>query len=95
MDRLEMRYLLNDACVKHGLPWFYGGVEGYPQFGCLCFLKALSALRFSRATGARSIPTCDMSGVLGSSVSVAAAMEVTQLLRFLSRVEYKMGTIVF
>jgi adenylyltransferase/sulfurtransferase len=29
-----------------------------------------------------SIPTCDMSGVLGSSVSVAAAMEVTQLLRY-------------
>ncbi len=25
-DNFEARYLINDACVKHGLPWVYGGV---------------------------------------------------------------------
>ncbi|HID88696.1 MAG TPA: thiazole biosynthesis adenylyltransferase ThiF, partial [Anaerolineae bacterium] len=24
-DNFETRYLINDACVKHGLPWVYGG----------------------------------------------------------------------
>jgi molybdopterin/thiamine biosynthesis adenylyltransferase len=27
-DNFEVRYLLNEACVKHGLPWIYGGVLG-------------------------------------------------------------------
>lgn len=27
-DDLRLRYLLNDACVRAGLPWLYGGVDG-------------------------------------------------------------------
>ncbi len=29
-DNFETRFLLNDACVKHGLPWIYGaGIESH------------------------------------------------------------------
>jgi molybdopterin-synthase adenylyltransferase len=27
-DNFETRYLVNDACVKHGIPWVYGGAIG-------------------------------------------------------------------
>ena len=27
-DNLEIRYLLNEACNKHGIRWVYGGVVG-------------------------------------------------------------------
>jgi len=27
-DNLETRYLVNDACVKLGIPWVYGGALG-------------------------------------------------------------------
>ena len=27
-DNMETRYLINDACVKHNIPWIYGGVVG-------------------------------------------------------------------
>ncbi len=27
-DNFATRYVINDACVKHGIPWIYGGVIG-------------------------------------------------------------------
>jgi molybdopterin/thiamine biosynthesis adenylyltransferase len=27
-DNFEVRYLVNEVCVKHGIPWIYGGVLG-------------------------------------------------------------------
>ena len=27
-DNFETRFVLNDACVKHGIPWVYGGAVG-------------------------------------------------------------------
>ena len=27
-DNLETRFLINDACAKHGIPWVYGGAVG-------------------------------------------------------------------
>ena len=84
MDRLEMRYLLNDACVKKNVPWFYGAVQGISSVWMTVVPHKGPCLRcvFPEAPAPGSLPTCDMSGVLGAAVSVSAAMEVTQLLRY-------------
>ena len=85
LDNFETRYVLNDACVKMGIPWFYGAVQGTtassmpvipgegPCFRCV----------FPDAPAAGTVPTCNMAGVLGSTVSLAAAQQVTAALRWL------------
>jgi adenylyltransferase/sulfurtransferase len=84
-DNFEVRYLLNEACVKHNIPWIYGGVLGTygltasilpGQTPCLrCLLGPLPP--------PGSVPTCETTGVLGTIVSVIAALEVTEALKIL------------
>lgn len=85
-DNFETRLLINDACVKHEIPWIYGGViatygmtmtiipHQTPCFRCL--LNELPA--------PGSTPTCDTAGVLGSAAAVIAALEVTEGLKLLT-----------
>ncbi len=84
-DNFETRYLLNDACVKLGKPWIYGGVIGtegvtmpvLPDQGpCLRCLMPVPP-----APG--SLPTCDTSGVLNAAVAIIASWQVTTALRLI------------
>ena len=84
-DNFEARFLINDACVKHGLPWVYGAVivtygvtmSIVPQrTACLRCL-----VRDQPPPG--TVPTCDTVGVLGTAASVIGALEVTQALKLL------------
>ena len=84
-DNFEVRYLLNEACVKHKIPWVYGGVLGTygltaaiipGETPCLnCLLGPLPP--------PGSAPTCETAGVLGPAVAVVAALEVTEGLKLL------------
>ena len=84
-DNFETRFLVNDACVKHGIPWVYGAViatygmtmvivpHRTPCFRC--FLAEMPA--------PGSTPTCDTVGVLGPAVNIVASLEVTEGLKLL------------
>jgi len=84
-DNFEVRYLVNEACVKQGIPWTYGGVLGTyglmaaivpGETPCLrCLLGPMPA------PGA--VPTCETVGVLGTVVAVIAALEATEGLKLL------------
>ena len=84
-DNFEVRYLVNEACVKHGIPWVYGGVLGTyglmapilpGETPCLrCLLGPMPA------PGA--VPTCETAGVLGAVVATIAALEATEGLKLL------------
>jgi adenylyltransferase/sulfurtransferase len=84
-DNFEVRYLVNEACVKLGIPWVYGGVLGTygltsvilpGQTPCLrCLLGPMPA--------PGSVPTCETAGVLGSAVAVVASLEATEALKIL------------
>jgi molybdopterin/thiamine biosynthesis adenylyltransferase len=85
-DNFELRMLLNDACIKHHMPWIYGAVIGtygmtmpiLPDGGpCFrCFITDLPA--------PGSTPTCDTAGVLGTAPQVIAAFQVTEALKLLT-----------
>jgi len=84
-DNFETRLLINDACVKHSLPWVYGAViatygmtmaiipHRTPCFRC--FLADMPA--------PGSTPTCDTVGVLSPAVNIVASLEVTEGLKLL------------
>lgn len=84
-DNFETRFLINDACVKLGIPWIYAGVVATygmsftiipGETPCLqCFISELPA--------PGSTPTCDTVGVLGTAVNMVASIEVTEGLKIL------------
>ncbi len=84
-DNFETRFVLNDACVKHGRPWVYGGCVGSygmamtvlpgegPCFGCL----------LGGVPSPGSSPTCDTAGVLNTAVAVVASLQATEAFKVL------------
>jgi adenylyltransferase/sulfurtransferase len=84
-DNFDVRFVLNDACVKHGKPWVYGGIIGAeglmmpirPGVGpCL-----RCALPEKPAPG--SLPTGATGGILNAAPAVIAALQVVEALKIL------------
>lgn len=84
-DNFETRYIINDACVKHNLPWIYASVAGtcgmtmtiIPHrtacLQCLCAEMPLSSCT----------PGTDNVGIWGPVVNVTASLEVSEALKLL------------
>jgi molybdopterin/thiamine biosynthesis adenylyltransferase len=84
-DNFETRFLINDACVKLGIPWIYGAVVS--TYGMTmaviphrtaCFRCVITGMPSPGST-----PTCDTVGVLGPAVNIVASLEVTEGLKLL------------
>jgi molybdopterin/thiamine biosynthesis adenylyltransferase len=84
-DNFEVRYLLNEACVKHGIPWIYGGVLGTYGLSAAILPGETPCLRclLGPMPPPGSVPTCETAGVLGPAVAVIAALEVVEGLKIL------------
>jgi adenylyltransferase/sulfurtransferase len=84
-DNFETRYLVNDACVKHGLPWIYtGAVSSYGMSqtiipGQTACLRCL----FHDIPSAGSTATCDTAGVIGPLVSAIASISATEAIKLI------------
>ena len=86
VDNFETRFVVNDACVKHGRPWIYTAAVG--SYGlvmpvlpgstpCLrCLLGALPAPGTS--------PTCETAGVVAPITHIIASMQVAEALKYLT-----------
>ncbi len=85
-DNFATRYLINDACVKHEVPWIYGAAVG--SYGVTMTIRPhqTPCLRcvFEEAPPAASAPTCDTAGVIMPIISVVAAVQVTEALKILT-----------
>src|SRR5919199_2052384 len=77
-DNFATRFLINDACVKRGVPWVYGAAVG--SYGVTLTVRAgtTPCLRcvFGEVPAAGSAPTCDTAGVIMPIISVVAAVQV-------------------
>jgi adenylyltransferase/sulfurtransferase len=84
-DNLETRYLLNDACVKAGVPWVYGGAIGSTGMSMTILPGETACFRclFPTPPPAGATETCDTAGVLVSSVVTVAAMQWTEAVKLL------------
>jgi molybdopterin-synthase adenylyltransferase len=85
-DNFATRYLINDACVKHSLPWVYGAAVGSYGVTMTVLPHKTPCLRclFEEAPAAASAPTCDTAGVIMPIISVVAAVQVTEALKLLT-----------
>lgn len=84
-DNFEVRYLVNEACVKLGIPWVYGGVLGTYGLTASILPGETPCLRclLGPMPPPGSVPTCETAGVLGTVVAVIAALEATEGLKIL------------
>ena len=84
-DNLETRYLLNDACVKTGIPWVYGGAVGSTGMSMTILPGETACFRclFPVPPPAGTMETCDTAGVLASTVVTVAAMQRTEAVKLL------------
>lgn len=85
-DNFETRFLINDAAIKLGIPWIYGGAIGAEgrmlaiipgETPCLTCLM-------QDAPPAGSMPTCDTAGVLAPAIGVVASLEALEAIKLLS-----------
>jgi molybdopterin-synthase adenylyltransferase len=85
-DNFATRYLVNDACVKHGVAWVYGAAVGSYGVTMTVRPRATPCLRcvFEDAPPAASAPTCDTAGVIMPVISVVAAVQVSEALKLLT-----------
>lgn len=85
-DNFESRYVINDAAVKHGVPWIYGGVIGMTGMTMNVLPGIGPCLRcvFPTAPPAGSFPTCETAGVLNTVPAVIASIQATEALKILS-----------
>jgi molybdopterin/thiamine biosynthesis adenylyltransferase len=85
-DNFATRYLINDACVKHEIPWIYGAAVG--SYGVTMTIRPhqTACLRcvFEEAPPAASAPTCDTAGVIMPIINVVSAVQVTEALKLLT-----------
>ena len=98
-DNFQTRYLLNDVCVKWGVPLVYGGVVGTVGMGMVIVPEAREktpttqsssrwhgpCLRcvFPEPPGVGSVATCDTAGVLGAMVGIVASVQAAEAMKVL------------
>ncbi len=85
-DNFETRYVLNDACVKHRIPWIYGGVLEMNGM-CLVILPGETpCLRclFPEPPPPGSVPSTSDIGIFPTLPALIAARQVTEAVKALT-----------
>jgi adenylyltransferase/sulfurtransferase len=85
-DNFETRFLINDAAVKRGLPWVYGGCLGAEGQTMTILPGVTPCLRclLQQCPPPGSTPTCDTAGILGPIVGVIASIQALEAVKILS-----------
>jgi molybdopterin/thiamine biosynthesis adenylyltransferase len=85
-DNFETRFLLNDVCVRAGIPWVYGACVGSYGLALLVRPKVSPCLRclLEERPAPGSGPTCDTAGVVAPIVHVIAGIQVGEAMKLLA-----------
>jgi adenylyltransferase/sulfurtransferase len=85
-DNFETRFLLNDAAVKFGVPWVYGGCVGAEGQTMTILPGDTPCLRclLQDAPPPGSTATCDSAGILAPIVNIIASLQACEAIKILS-----------
>jgi molybdopterin/thiamine biosynthesis adenylyltransferase len=85
-DNFETRFLLNDVCVREGIPWVYGACVGAYGLAMLVRPRVTPCLRcvLEEMPPPGSGPTCDTAGVIAPIVHVIAGLQAAEALKLLA-----------
>lgn len=84
-DNFETRYVLNEACVKLGIPWVYAGAVA--SYGVVMPIVPgiTPCLRcvFVQPVAPGTVDTCDTAGVLGPVIATIAGIASAEAIKLL------------
>lgn len=85
-DNFEIRFLVNDYAVKHGVPWVFGGCLGAEGQTMTILPGETPCLRclFAEPPPPGSSPTCDTAGILASIINVIASIQALEAIKIAS-----------
>ncbi|NNE98243.1 MAG: thiazole biosynthesis adenylyltransferase ThiF [Pyrinomonadaceae bacterium] len=85
-DNFQVRYLVNDACVKSGTTWIYGAAVSSYGTAMTIIPGKTPCLRciFEEMPAAGSSPTCDTAGVIQPIISTISSIQVTEAIKILT-----------
>ena len=84
-DNFQIRYLLNDACIKHKKTWIYGAAVSSYGTTMTIVPGETPCLRciFEEMPDAGSSPTCDTAGVIMPIIATVSAVQVSEAIKLL------------
>lgn len=84
-DNFEARFLINDFAVRESVPWIYGGAVACHGIVMPILPGTTACFRcvYPEPPGGVQ-PTCDTAGILGTTTSVVASLQVSLALRLLT-----------
>jgi adenylyltransferase/sulfurtransferase len=85
-DNFEIRYLINDAAIKLGKPWVYGGCIGSHGQTMTILPGETPCLRcvFEAAPAPGEAGTCETAGVLSPIVNIVASFQAAEAFKILT-----------
>lgn len=84
-DNFQVRYLVNDACVKLNKTWIYGAAVSSYGTTMTIIPNETPCLRciFEEIPNAGSSPTCDTAGVIQPIIATISAVQISEALKIL------------
>jgi adenylyltransferase/sulfurtransferase len=83
-DNFDIKFIINDTCVKLGVPWVYGGVVGASGMTMTIIPGETPCLACVFGDGGYGGGlTCDTVGVIGPAVHVIASIQAAEALKIL------------
>ncbi len=86
-DNFETRFLLNDAAIKHNIPWVYGGCigsEGQTMTILPGETPCLHCLMQNGPPPPGTTPTCDSAGILSPIINIIASLQALEVMKIVS-----------
>jgi adenylyltransferase/sulfurtransferase len=96
-DNLETRFLINDVCVKHGIPWVYGAAVGSTGMVKTILPGRTACLRclMQDMPPPGSLPTCETAGILNSVPGVIGSLQVSETLKIILGETRELGNLIY
>lgn len=82
-DNFQTRYILNDACYKHGIPFVYGGSVSSRGMSAIFVPGHTACLRCLIQPTEGSGETCDTIGVIAPIVDIVASYQAVEAIKYL------------
>jgi adenylyltransferase/sulfurtransferase len=84
-DNFETRFILNDACIKHHIPWIYTGAVATYGMSQTIIPGQTACLRclFNDVPPPGTTATCDTAGVVGPVVGAIASVSATEAIKLI------------
>ncbi|WP_430785262.1 ThiF family adenylyltransferase [Virgibacillus flavescens] len=83
-DNLSTRFILNDSCFKHDIPYSYGGVVSSRGMSAFFIPGKTPCLRCLVSATAGEGQTCDTVGVISPAVDMVSSLQVTETMKYIT-----------